>query len=34
MERIIIEVLGAAICLAVGFVYGYKKCKRDYNIEK
>lgn len=25
MERLIIEVLGAIICFAGGFVYGYKK---------
>lgn len=33
MERLLIELLGAAVAVAGGFVWGYRKCKRDNNIK-
>lgn len=33
MERLLIELLGACIAVAGGFVWGYRKCKRDYKIK-
>lgn len=33
MSRLIIELFGAVIAVAGGFVLGYRKCKRDYKIK-
>lgn len=34
MQRFLLEIFGLAIGIAGGFVWGYRKCKRDYKIKK